>query len=148
VFLYQKFDPSVGYSYIINSLQGLNTVVCLQFVLTKSIRLLCCFSNDGLHSKCHSLYFWLPERAFCICSWLGLINVCNVHLHIPSSNSIIFCCKGRTIRKVTGGGGGGGGGAFPTCTIIFFKFFACVDNFFFNNPFLIIPIFHSYVSSF
>ena len=28
----------------------------------------------------------------------------------------------------------GGGGAFPTCTNIFFKCFACVDNFFKYNP--------------
>jgi hypothetical protein len=34
------------------------------------------------------------------------------------------------------GGGGGGGGAFPTCTIIFSKYFACVDNFFLNHPLL------------
>jgi hypothetical protein len=27
----------------------------------------------------------------------------------------------------------GGGGAFPTCTIIFSQFFACVDNFFFKS---------------
>ena len=31
-------------------------------------------------------------------------------------------------------GGGGGGGPFPTCTIIFSKIFACVDNFFLLIP--------------
>ena len=39
--------------------------------------------------------------------------------------------KGRTIRKVMGGGGGG---LFPTCTIIFSKFLACVDYFKPNPP--------------
>jgi hypothetical protein len=29
-----------------------------------------------------------------------------------------------------------GGGTFPTCTIIFSKFFACVDIFFKNHPLL------------
>jgi hypothetical protein len=29
-----------------------------------------------------------------------------------------------------------GGIPFPTCTIIFSKFFACVDNFFFTTPLL------------
>ena len=38
--------------------------------------------------------------------------------------------KGRAIRKVMGGGGG----PFPTCTITFSKFFACVDYFFFIIP--------------
>ena len=51
------------------------------------------------------------------------------HLHIPSSNSIIFCCKGQTIRKVTGGG------HFQP-VLLFFKKFLLVSKIFFNNPLL------------
>ena len=34
------------------------------------------------------------------------------------------------------GGGGEEGVTFPTCTIVFLNVFACVDNFFLNNPLL------------
>jgi hypothetical protein len=44
-------------------------------------------------------------------------------------NMLSTANKGRTIRKVMGGGG-----TFSNLYEYFFKFFACVDNFFKYNP--------------